>query len=69
MTWGEKDWAAYNAWLKAWIEEHEHEFPRHVQTENGRVPLSNKHRWRFAYAAWREMRQQMRAAERRAAKR
>jgi hypothetical protein len=65
MTWSKEDWAAYEAWMQAWLSEHEHELPSHVQTKNGRwVPLGKKHRWRFANEAWIEMRRQVKAAAR-----
>ena len=55
--WTKEEWAAYETWMTAWLQAHEHELPPLVRSKNGRsVPLGKKHRWQFANAAWLEMR-------------
>ena len=55
--WTKEEWAAYQAWMTAWLQAHEHELPPLVRSKNGRwVRLGKKHKWQLANAAWLEMR-------------
>jgi hypothetical protein len=64
MRWSdEENRVAYQAWIEAWVKQHEHRFPSRVRTKNGRWRMSfwQKYRWKLAHRAWFKMRRQQMA--------